>query len=218
MRRLQIIIIAVLMTLGFAEHLAAQGRVRGRVEDADGNAIKGATIRAVNTLLSSAEWTSTTDEKGRFVMLGLRIGADWTFFAEAPGFLPQRGLGPVRGVFGPLILFVLDRDPGPIPGALVKDIQEQLTSANALRDQGRFDQAIAAYQAIQIKNPKLTTVNLVLGGVYRRKSEVERDRAARVALLERASAAYNAVLENDAENQRARRELAAVTATLNELK
>lgn len=218
MRRLQIVTIAALMTLGFAAHASAQGRIMGRVQDADGNPIKGATIRAINTNLSSSEWTSVTDDKGRFIILGLRIGPNWTFVAEAAGFVPQRGLAAVRSVFGQPINFSLERDPGPIPGALVKDIQEQLISASALRDQGRFDQAIAAYQQIQAKNPKLTTVNLVLAGIYRQKAELERDRVARVALLERALAAYNAVLQDDAEHQRARTELTAVTATLNELK
>lgn len=217
MRRPQIIV-AVLMTLTVATHAAAQGRMMGRVEDADHHPIKGATIRATNANLSSSEWTSTTDDKGRFVLLGLRIGADWKFVAEAPGFLPREGTAGVRSVFGPPLMFTLARDPGPIPGALVKDIQQQLTSANALRDQGRYDQAITLYQSIHERNPKLTSLNLVLGGVYRQKAEQEREVAARRALLVQATAAYNAVLMDDADNPRARTELAAVNATLSELK
>jgi hypothetical protein len=217
MRRLQIIT-AVLMTLGFAAHAAAQGRVMGVVQETGGKTVKGATIRATNPDSSAREWTSTTDDKGRFVMLGLPLGANWTFVAEAPGFLPQQGSAPVRSNFGVPLTFNLRRDPGPVPGALTRDIQEQLTSANALREQGRYDQAIAAYQAIRAKNPKLTSVNLVLGGVYRQKAEQERDAAARHELLQRASTAYDEVLQADAENNRARSELAAVTALLNQPK
>lgn len=217
MRRPQIIV-AVLMTLTVATHAAAQGRMRGSVEDADRHPIKGATIRAVNLNLSSSEWTSTTDDKGRFVLLGLRIGADWKFIAEAPGFLPREGTAAVRSVFGPPLTFTLIRDPGPIPGALVKDVQQQLASANALRDQGRYDQALVLYQTIHVRNPKLTSLNLVLGGVYRQKAEQERDVAARRVLLEQASAAYTAVLADDPDNPRARTELAAVKSTLSELK
>jgi hypothetical protein len=58
MRRPQIIV-AVLMTLTVATHASAQGRMMGRVEDADHHPIKGATIRATNANLSSSEWTST---------------------------------------------------------------------------------------------------------------------------------------------------------------
>jgi hypothetical protein len=78
----------------------------------------------------------------------------------------------------------------------VKDIQEQLTSANTLRDQGRYDQALTAYQAIQVKNPKLTNINLVIAGVYRRKAEQERDDAAKQTMLERAAAAEAAATES----------------------
>jgi hypothetical protein len=41
--------------------------------------------------------------------------------------------------------------------------------------EGRFDQAISAYQSIQAKNPKLTALNLVIAGVYRQKAEREQD-------------------------------------------
>jgi hypothetical protein len=85
MRRLHVIG-AVLLTLGLAADAAAQGRVMGVVQDTNGRPIKGATIRALNTDSSPREWTSTTDDKGRFVLLGLRIGPNWKFVAEAPGF------------------------------------------------------------------------------------------------------------------------------------
>jgi tetratricopeptide (TPR) repeat protein len=100
----------------------------------------------------------------------------------------------------------------------VKDIQEQLTAANALRDEGRHDQALAAYQSIHSRNPKLTSLNLVIADVYRQKAEGERDAVARQALLQRASAAYDEVLKTDAENEHAKAELAVVRASLNELK
>jgi len=217
MRRLKIIA-AVLMTLGFAATAAAQGRVMGVVQDTNGRPIKGATIRATNPETSSREWTAVTDDRGRFVLLGLRINPNWKFVAEAPGFFAGEGTAQVRSNFGPPLTFNLQRDPGPIPGALVKDIQEQLEAARALRDAGRYDQALAAYQSIHAKNPKLTNVNLVIAAVYRQKAEQEREAPARLALLERASAAYDEVLKTDGDNDFAKAELAAVRASLNELK
>ena len=217
MRRLKIIA-AALMTLGFAATAAAQGRVMGVVQDTNGRPIKGAIIRAQNPETSSREWTAATDEKGRFVLLGLRLSPSWKFIAEAPGFFSSEGTAQVRSNFGPPLTFNLRPDPGPIPGALVKDIQEQLEAAKALRDAGRYDQALAAYQSIYSRNSKLTNVNLVIAGVYRQKAEQERDTAARRALLERASAAYDEVLKTDADNDHAKSELEAVRASLNELK
>jgi tetratricopeptide (TPR) repeat protein len=217
MRRLKIIT-AALMTLGFAATAAAQGRLMGVVQDTNGRPIKGAIIRAQNPETSSREWTAATDEKGRFVLLGLRLSPNWKFIAEAPGFFSSEGTAQVRSNFGPPLTFNLRPDPGPIPGALVKDIQEQLEAAKALRDAGRYDQALAAYQSIYSRNSKLTNVNLVIAGVYRQKAEQERDTPARRALLERASAAYDEVLKTDADNDHAKSELEAVRASLNELK
>ena len=217
MRRLKIIA-AALMTLGIAAPAAAQGRVMGVVQDTNGRPIKGAIIRAANPDTSSREWTAATDDKGRFVLLGLRIGPNWKFIAEAPGFFAMERMDQVRTNFGPPLIFAMRRDPGPLPGALVKDIQEQLTAANALRDEGRHDQALAAYQSIHSRNPKLTSLNLIIADVYRQQADRERDAVARQALLERASAAYDEVLKTDADNEHAKAELAVVRASLNELK
>jgi tetratricopeptide (TPR) repeat protein len=202
-----------------ASTAAAQtGRVQGVVRDVNGRPIKGATVRALHADASPRELTSTTDDKGRFVMLGLRIATTWHFVAEAPGYFGSEGDAPVRSTFGAPLDFTLRRDPGPIPGALAKDIQEQLTAANALRDDGRYDQAIAAYQSIQVKNPKLTSLNLVLASTYRQKAGREADPATRAALLQKALSAYEDLLKEDDANERARTELAAVTADLQQLK
>jgi hypothetical protein len=216
MSRVYLIALAML-ALGSAAD-AQTGRVSGIVKDGAGKPIKGATVRAINRDAIPREFTSTTDEKGRFAMLGLRTSATWHFVAEAPGFFPSEGDAAIRSQPGTPFEFVMRRDPGPLPGALSKDIQEQLASAHALRDDGRLDQAIAAYQSIQTKNPKLTTVNLVLAGAYRLKADRETDPAARVTLLERAEAAYADLLKDDAGNERAKTEMAAVATRLQDLK
>ena len=123
-------------------------------------------MRAVNPVAHPSEITSTTDTKGRWAMIGLTSG-EWRFTVEAPGFAPANAAVPIRVASGPPLTFTLARDLGPLPGALDKNIQQALTDASVLRDQGRFDQAIAAYEDIRSKNPKLTSVYLVLGDVYR---------------------------------------------------
>jgi hypothetical protein len=218
MPRVHLVAVAV-FTLALAGTANAQtGRVSGIVKDPAGKPIKGATVRASNPDLVPREFTSTTDDKGRFAMIGLRTAASWHFVVEAPGFFPGEGDALIRSQPGPPFEFVMRRDPGPLPGALSKDIQAQLAAANALRDEGRFDQAIAAYQSIQTKNPKLTTLNLVIAGTYRERAERETDPAARVVLFEKAVTAYADVLKDDAANERAKTEMAAVTTRLQELK
>lgn len=202
--RLRLSILAVALMLGLVVPAAAQNaRAAGTVRDTNGKPIKGATIRATNPDAIPPEVTAVSNNDGRWAMIGLRSGT-YTFTAEAPDFFPMKTDAPTRTANNPAINFVLPRDPGPVPGALTANIQGQLDAANALRDQGRFEQAIAAYQDIRSKNPKLTTVNLVLGDVYRTRASKEPDTAAKRAFLEQAIASYDEVLKADATHERAR--------------
>lgn len=203
---------AVLLGLMAVPAAAQNARAGGSVRDTSGKPIKGATIRAVNPDAIPAEVTAVTNNDGRWAMIGLRSGT-YTFIAEAPDFFSVKADAPTRTANNPPINFTLARDPGPIPGALANNIQGQLDAANALRDQGRLDQAIAAYQDIRARNPKLTHVSLVLGDVYRTRASKETEPAARRALLDQAIASYDDVLKADAEHARARARRAEAAAT-----
>jgi hypothetical protein len=212
MRCLLALAAAALVVVGSAlPALAQTGRATGTVRDAQGKGIRGATVRAENPDASIPQITSTTDSKGRWGMIGLKSG-DWRFVAEAPGFTEMSTNAPIRATPGPPLVFTLARDLGPIPGALDKNIAQLVGQANTLRDQGRLDQAIAAYQEIRGKNPKLTSINLVMADTYRQRAKQEQDPAARRRLLDRAIESYAEVLKGDAANERARRELEVTRA------
>jgi tetratricopeptide (TPR) repeat protein len=195
------------LALALAAAASAQtaGRITGTIKDPDGKPIKGATVRATNDAVN-AHITSTTDDKGRFAMIGVRSGR-WGIVAEAPNFLPIQGTADVSSSNLPVLQLTLQRDPGPMPGALVKTITEDIVAAEALRKAGRYDDAIAAYQSIQSKNTRLTTVSLMLATLYREKAVQERDATAKQALLNRAIGAYTDLLKADDANARARVEL-----------
>jgi Flp pilus assembly protein TadD len=201
--------------LGAAVFLAAaapvraqSGAVRGTVVDVDGQPIKGAVIKATNLNGRPPQITSATDSKGRFGMIGL-AGGLWTFRAEAPGFIPLDGRSVVRSsVTGNAPLeFVLTRALPPIPTTLKRQVDAELDAANALRADGKFDQAIAAYQAIAEKNPALSSVQLVIGDAWRQKAATEPP-GARGVSLDRALTAFNVVLKAEPEHERARIESA----------
>jgi hypothetical protein len=191
--------------LSLAEPAAAQtARATGVVRDlATGKPLKGATVRALNPEAYPSELTSATDDKGRWAMIGLRSGT-WRFIVEAPGYLRLEATAPVRVALAPPFTFTMARDPGPVPNALDKNIQQLLKDAATLRDQGRFDQAITSYQDIRTKNPTLTHVSLVLADVHRKKATQEVDPAVRRSQLDLAVEAYNEVLKHDASNAQAR--------------
>ena len=209
MRRLRLInvVVATVALLGVAVPVSAQARVGGVVKDVEGRPIRGATVKALNTSVTPGQFTATTDDKGRFAMIGLRSGV-WRFVAEAPGFQAQEGNAPVRQLSSgnPPLSFTLRRAVIG-PPALAKDVQNDLDAANALRDSGRFDQAVAAYQAVKAKNPALTMINMVIGATYRRKAAREGDGAAKQASYTQAIAAYGEVLKSDPGNEHATAEL-----------
>jgi hypothetical protein len=215
MRALHLIVKAVATVsaiLILAAPASAQAaRATGSVRDVNGKPIMGAIVRALNPEASPGEFTSATDDKGRWAMIGLR-GGTWKFVAEAPGYVKVEASALVRVASTPPLAFTLARDLGPIPNALDGNIQQLLVDAAALRDQGRLDQALQAYQGIRARNPKLSSVNLVMAGVYRQKAALESDPAARRSLLVLALDAYAGVLERDATNQRALTEIESLRA------
>jgi hypothetical protein len=198
--------------VSLAAPAAAQtGRASGTVRDQGGKPIRAAVVRADNPVAYPPKVTSTTDDKGRWAMIGLGAG-EWRFTVEAPGYVTQSAAVPVRSAGTPPMVFTLPRDPGPIPGALDKNIQQQIADANAMRDQGRLDQAISAYQDIRSKNQKLSGVHFLLADAYRRKAALERDPASKQSLLQLAIGSYDELLKIDASNERARAELESVRA------
>src|SRR6185436_19624637 len=186
--------------------LAQSARAQGTVRDQTGRPLKGATVKAMNKDAIPPEIASSTDDKGRWAMIGLRTGT-WTFVAEAPGFQKAQTPWPVRVAGTPPIGFVLARDLGPIPNALTKTVQQQIAAANSLRDRGQLDQAITAYEQVRDQNPKLTSMNLVVAGVYRQKAAQETNATTRRALPDRAITSYTTILTSDPDNERAKTEL-----------
>lgn len=184
----------------------------GTVRAENGDSIRGAVITATNPNNYPPQITTTTDDKGRWALLGLTLG-QWQFSIEAPGFVTQTASVAIRTQMGAPIVARLPRDPGPIPDALDRNILQQITDAHGLRDRGQLDQAIAAYREIRNRNRKLTSIHFALADAYRRKAQLERSPDARRAALQQAMASYDELLTSDATNARARAELEA-TRTL----
>jgi tetratricopeptide (TPR) repeat protein len=200
--------VAVVILCLAAPAVAQTGRVGGVVKTTDGKPIKGATVKAQNPNFAPGEFTATSDDKGRWSMIGLRSGP-WKFTAEAPGFQAQSGTANVRTIGAPNAPLEFTLAPGvPVgPPGLSSEVQAELKAADDLRNTGQFDQAIAAYNAIRAKNPSLTLINMVVGGAYRQKAAKETDKAVRQASFDRALAAYQEMLKADPNSERAKVEI-----------
>ena len=184
------------MALAVSAPALAQNRVGGVVRDETGSTIRGATVRAETggTVSSAAPVTLTTatDDRGRFVFVVVRSG-EWRLTIEAPGFAAQTiPLGVRLGGAAPNLDVKLDRREAPeafgaLAGVDSKSLSAQLAAAGVLYDEGRHDQAIAAYREIKTRAPALSLVNMQIGNsLLAKKSYAE------------AEAAYQEVLKSDA--------------------
>ena len=188
---------ALLLTACAATAAAQTGRVGGVVKDDTGQPIKGATITAENPNASPSSFTATTDDKGRFSIIGLRTG-NWSFTAQAPGFAAERGQMRVQtiGQPNPPLTFTLKKGGTGPTSALgnvgTKELQADLTAAEADFNAGKFDDAITKYRAILAKSPALHVINLQIASAYRNKKD-----------FDSAIAAYNEVLKADPSNDKA---------------
>ena len=200
--------------------VAQTGRIGGAIKDEKGQPIKGATVVAENPAASPPSFTATTDDKGRFSIIGLRSGT-WKITASAPGFSPGGGNVSVRTIGAPnppidIVLAAGATGPaGALAGVNTKELQVELQAAEDLFNKQQYDAAIAAYQAILTKTPALTMINLQIGRAHRMKKDYDA-----------ALAVYKKVLEADPTNERAKIEIgmtnlekgdfAAAEATLGE--
>lgn len=189
------VLAAVLLVVMAGTAAAQGGRAGGLVKDETGQAIKGATITAQNPDASPNSITATSDDKGRFQMIGLKSG-DWTFYCQAPGYSPEVGNMTIRQSSTTPFTFTLKKvilPPSALGTLAAKDIQAELADADTLYNALKWDEAIAAYRALLAKTPSLSVINLQIAGAYRNKRE-----------FDKAIVAYNDLLKTDPANDKAK--------------
>jgi tetratricopeptide (TPR) repeat protein len=176
-QRLTLLVAAMLVVLvGALPALAQTGRIGGVVKDDKGQPLKGATVVAENPSASPPSFTATTDDKGRFSIIGLRAGS-WKLTASAPGFQASTGQVPIRtiGQPNPPVEFTLAPGAagpsGALAGVNTKELQAELKLADDKMAANDFDGAIASYNAMVTKVPALTALYLQIGRAHRLKKD-----------------------------------------------
>jgi tetratricopeptide (TPR) repeat protein len=192
-----------MLAISVARDASAQyGRLGGVVKAEDNQPIKGATVLADNQDVGQS-FTATSDDKGRFIIIGLRAGT-WRVVAQAPGFEVAGGSVQVRLSSGNApVLLVLKKTGAPQFGALggiaAKDLQAGLAAAERSFTQGRWDEAVQAYRIILDRAPTLTAIHLQIAAAYRSKQDYTS-----------AITAYRALLAAEPDNEKAHIGIAVV--------
>ncbi len=177
------------------------GRIGGTIKDPNNQPLKGATVTAENPAASPSSFTATTDDKGRYSIIGLKSG-QWKITASAPGFSPSSGGVNVRTVGAPMppVDFVLapgaTGPAGALAGVNTKELQAEIQKAMDLANGQQYDAAIAAYQAILTKTPALTMINGQIAQVQRLQKKYDD-----------AIASYQKVLAADPSNDKSKIEI-----------
>ena len=196
MKSLVVGVSVLLLTTIAAPALAQGSRVVGIVKDESGQPIKGATLSLENPDAIPRNFTATSDERGRFAVLGLKAG-EWSIVAQAPGFVPDATRVLVRVTTPVAPSFTLRRAPLPPPSILgnvgARDLQAELKNGDQQFDAQQWDQAIATYRGILTRTPALAVLDLQIGAAYRNKKDYEN-----------ALSAYNDLLKSDPTSDKAR--------------
>lgn len=220
-------------TLGFALILATaaaaaaqgQGRVAGMVTDDDGNPLSGVQITATNPAANPPQFITTTEDDGRFAILGL-VSGQWTFRADCVDACAERngsprGYGPSEGpsnitqTRNPPIDFTLARIRHPlaqmlgdeaVAGIDLDSIDAQIAASDTAFNSGRYQEAIAGYEATLAQLPALSSLHFNIGNAYSQMQDYE----AAIASFDRALA--DDPMNQDVQVARARARLAGGTA------
>jgi tetratricopeptide (TPR) repeat protein len=170
-------VVALVMT---ALPAAAQtGRIGGTVKDTNGQPIKGATVVAENPQSAPSSFTATTDDRGRYSMIGLKAGS-WKVTASAPGFAPSSGTVPMKTIGAPMppVDFTLapgaSGPSGALAGVNTKELQGELAKADAMVQAKDYAGAIGVYEGMVAKVPALTALHLQIGGLYRNQKQYDK--------------------------------------------
>ena len=170
-------VVALVMT---ALPAAAQtGRIGGTVKDTNGQPIKGATVVAENPASAPSSFTATTDDRGRYSMIGLKAGS-WKVTASAPGFSASSGNVPIKTIGAPMppVDFTLapgaTGPTGALAGVNTKELQGELAKADAMVTAKDYAGAIGVYEGMVTKVPALTALYLQIGSLYRTQKQYDK--------------------------------------------
>jgi tetratricopeptide (TPR) repeat protein len=187
--------------------IAQTGIMTGIVYDDRGEPLRGATMRAENPAAYPRTLTTTSDQRGRISLVGLRSG-QWHFTVEFPGFQPTSFAMPISAASGSRpprpVVIRMERIAslilaGPLAGVDVKLLRTDLAAADEAFTKGDLDAAIAGYTAALTKAPALSSIGLQIGNAYVQKNDDSR-----------AVEAYETVLKSDPVNGTALYELAEI--------
>lgn len=184
MKRILMAFAALLISASLAS--AQTGGVRGKILDDTGKPLEGVVVKMEFQGGMNLSFETKTNKKGEFMQIGLRPGS-WKFTYTKEAF--QVFAAPMRISLGEATVLpdtkLMPAKAGAGPGA--EDIQKTFADAVAKLQANDFDGAIAAFDAMILKNPSLAEAHYNKGfAQYQKKDYAAAEASLKQALEVRA--------------------------------
>jgi tetratricopeptide (TPR) repeat protein len=166
-----LVLLTVALRVTAQDWRAGTARLDGKVMDAAGRALSGATVRL--ELPGRGGTSLRTDAKGKWAILGL-TGGDWDVEVSADGYVSRRVTASVTEQSRrPALEVRLDKAAGA--AAVPPEVASALASAEAAEREGRLPEARAAYERLRALRPDLAgRIDQQVGLSYVREKDYAR--------------------------------------------
>jgi tetratricopeptide (TPR) repeat protein len=198
------VMLSFLLFFTFVLYTAGQtsrgkGRLSGEVVDQEGNPVVGAKVVIEYIGDDTAEHDSTTDKRGNFGFIALGTGR-WKITATMDGYIPTAIEVYVRQLErNPKVTITLQKlQASDRPLVENEESFEFLDKGNDLYEEGKYKEALLAYEEFLTLNPKAYQVRLNLYNCFRELGEYDKAREQ-----------CNLVLESVSTDETAGKEMAA---------
>jgi tetratricopeptide (TPR) repeat protein len=168
-----ILCLLVLPAAAAAQEWRGQGRIAGKVTDADGKALPGVIVTATMPASENrGPEPQTTNNKGDWSIGGL-AGGTWALDFAKDGYIAKTMTVPVSelGRMPPMTI-ALDEKPVVVDPNEV--IRTRLTEAGALMTAGRFADARAIYEDLSRQYPTVKQFKPLLARAHHAEGNTER--------------------------------------------
>lgn len=197
-----ILSIAVLVVIvggpAFSQAGHGKGRLGGTLLDPDNKPVIGIKVTLTFAENKNTKFEDTTGKKGDFSFIGLGTG-NWTLSASVPGYQPvEQAVSVSQLAVNPKLQIVLKK-PEKTTGVLQDEKSVALLEqGNQLFKDGKYDEAITAYEKFLEANPGLYQIRVSIADCRREKGE-----------FDQAIAIYNEVIAQSANDPTLGKDMAA---------
>jgi tetratricopeptide (TPR) repeat protein len=190
------IILFVAIVIGFIVLLYSQlgmgmGRIQGTVLDENGKVLQGAKIKVQNETYKNFFLTTTSDKRGHWSLVGLASGP-YTIVVTLRGYQERTDKIEYKEVTKQAFVWDVKLQlEGSAPkrpdnkNAESEALAALLKEGNQLYNEKHYGEAVAKFQQIMEKNPKVYQLNINMANCFREMKEYEKAIASYQVYLDR---------------------------------